>query len=136
MKVVVTFVPKEEEVEMKKMVLELDLSMPASKVRIQFPSLHNFFQVEKFLGRELVSVSMIFYDTSFLQVEKLLGRCLGVEPGALRLYKCFSARLSIVLLIISCEWNHRRTDFFEILKTKNCLSGLRRRVAVGVQAPQ
>ena len=44
MKVVVTFVPKEEEVEMKKMVLELDLSMPASKViRIQFPSLHNFF---------------------------------------------------------------------------------------------
>ena len=43
MKVVVTFVPKEEEVEMKKMVLELDLSMPASKVRIQFPSLHIFF---------------------------------------------------------------------------------------------
>ena len=42
MKVVVTFVPKEEEVEMKKMVLELDLSMLASKVRIQFPSLHNF----------------------------------------------------------------------------------------------
>ena len=42
MKVVVTFVPKEEGVEMKKMVLELDLSMPASKVRIQFPSLHNF----------------------------------------------------------------------------------------------
>ena len=116
MKVVVTFVPKEEEVEMKKMVLELDLSMPASKVRIQFPSLHNFFlQVEKLLGKEPVSVSMILYETFFLQVAKLLGRCLGVEPGALRLYKCFSARLSIVLLtIISCEWNHRRTHFFEI----------------------
>ena len=99
MKVVVTFVPKEEEVEMKKMVLELDLSMPASKVRIQFPSLHNFFQVEKLLGKEPVSVSMILYEISFLQVAKLLGRCLGVEPGALRLYKCFSARLNIVPLI-------------------------------------
>ena len=97
MKVVVTFVPKEEEVEMKKMVLELDLSMPASKVRIQFPSLHNFFQVEKLLGKEPVSVSMILYETFFLQVAKLLGRCLGVEPGALRLYKCFSARLNITL---------------------------------------
>ena len=42
MKVVVTFVPKEEEVEMKKMVLELDLSMPASKVRNQFLSFRNF----------------------------------------------------------------------------------------------
>ena len=51
MKVVVTFVPKEEEVEMKKMVLELDLSMPASKVRIQFPSLHNFFSGGEVIGQ-------------------------------------------------------------------------------------
>ena len=58
---VVTFVPKEEEVEMKKMVLELDLSMPASKVRIQFPSLHNFFS-----GGEVVGQGTSFCLNDFL----------------------------------------------------------------------
>ena len=74
MKVVVTFVPKEEGVEMKKMVLELDLSMTTSKViRIQFPSLHNFFQVEKFLGSEPVSF-YDFYETSFFAGGKVAGQ--------------------------------------------------------------
>ena len=91
-----TFVPKEEEVEMKKMVLELDLSMPASKVRIQFPSFTIFFSGGEVIGQGTSFCLYDFYETSFLQVEKLLGRCLGVEPGALRLYKCFSARLSII----------------------------------------
>ena len=87
MKVVVTFVPKEEEVEMKKMVLELDLSMPASKVRIQFPSFTIFFRVEKLSGKELVSVSMIFMRLLFCRWKSCWA---GVLVLSLVLFDCTS----------------------------------------------
>ena len=81
MKVTVTFVPKEEKtnIRMERMLLELDLSMPASKVN----------QVSLSQGGWGSSCQLLI-----VQVAKLLSRGLGVEVDALQLYKCHSARCS------------------------------------------
>ena len=87
MKVTVTFVPKEEKtnIRMERMLLELDLSMPASKVNLFFFSrvVEETFS-DSHLNCQLISV----------QVAKLLSRSLGVEVEAIQLYKCHSARFS------------------------------------------
>ena len=91
MKVTVTFVPKEEKtnIRMERMLLELDLSMPASKVNLFFSRVVEETFSDSHLNCQLFS----------LQVAKLLSRSLGVEVEAIQLYKCHSARFSQSALI-------------------------------------
>ena len=84
MKVTVTFVPKEEKTKtrMERMLLELDLSMPASKVH----------KVSLFRG---VCYPEIDCQLLIVQVALLLSRSLGVAVDAIQLFKCHSARCSV-----------------------------------------
>ena len=83
MKVTVTFVPKEEKTNTRtdRMLLELDLSMLASKV----DQVSLFWGNDSDIGRQLLIV----------KVATLLSRSLGVAVDAIQLFKCHSARCSV-----------------------------------------